>query len=98
MNIVDFIPVGKENAIPRAKLRQLTGLKDSVMRGEIAKARRETCIINLQDGRGYYRPTTIEEVDRYIAQEEHRATSIFFNLNGARKWKKELKGQLEFNI
>lgn len=98
MNIIDLIPFGAENAIPRAKLRYLSGLNDSAMRAEIAKARRETCIINLQDGRGYYRPTTMEEVDRFIAQEEHRARSIFYNLNGAKKYRNEMKGQMEFNV
>ena len=98
MKILDYIPFGRENAIPRAKLRYLTGLNDSAMRQEIAKARRETCIINLQDGRGYYRPTTMEEVDRFIAQEEHRARSIFYNLNGAKKYRNEMKGQMEFNV
>ena len=95
-NILNYIPRGKENAISRARLREVTGLNDSVMRQEIAKARREACIINLQDGRGYYLPTTIEEVDRFIAQEEHRAKSIFTNLSGARKYKKSLKGQMYF--
>lgn len=98
MKIIDYIPFGAENAITREQLSKVTGLNDSAMRHEIAIARRETCIINLQDGRGYYQPTSIEEVDRFIAQEEHRARSIFYNLNGAKKYRNEMKGQLEFNV
>lgn len=95
MNIVDFIPVGKENAITGERLRQMTGLTDRKLRNEIAIARRETCIINNQDGRGYYQPSNKEEVARYIYQEEHRAKSIFYALNGAKKYYAELEGQTE---
>lgn len=98
MNIIDYIPRGRENAISRQRLAQITGLTDNKMRELIRKARRETVIINLQDGRGYYQPTTIEEVDRFIAQEEHRAKSIFYALNGAKKYRNEMKGQMEFNV
>jgi len=95
MNIVDYIPVGKENAITGERLRLLTGLTDRKIRNEIAIARRETCIINNQDGRGYYQPSNKDEVKRYIYQEEHRAKSILYSLNGAKKYYRELEGQTE---
>lgn len=96
INILDYIPKGKENAISRAKLRYLTGLTDSKMRTLIREARHETPIINLQDGKGYYVPTEIEEVDRFIAQEEKRAKSIFANLRSAKEYRKKIKGQMYF--
>ena len=98
MNIAELIPVGRKYAISRARLRRLTGLNDSAMRGEIAKARRETCILNLQDGNGYFKPDNKEDVARYIAQEEHRAKSIFMNLRGAKKYYNEIAGQMVFDI
>lgn len=96
INILDYIPKGRENAIPRKKLAYITGLTDSKMRELIRKARAEKPIINLQDGKGYYIPTKEEEVDRFIAQEEKRAKSIFANLRSAKEYKKSLKGQMYF--
>jgi len=98
MNIVDYIPVGKENAITGEKLRMITGLTDRKLRNEIAIARRETCILNMQDGKGYFLPSNKEEVARYIHQEEHRAKSIFVNLNGAKKYYNKITGQAEFDV
>ena len=96
MNIVDYIPRGKEHAISRQKLAEITGLNDSAMRKEIAKARRDTCIINFQNGKGYYRPTDKAEVERYIRQEEHRAKSIFYNLQGAKNYLNQMENQMYF--
>ena len=96
MNILDYIPYGRENAISRAKLREKTGLNDSAMRQEIAKARRNTVILNLQDGRGYYRTTNKAEIEKFIKQEEHRAKSIFYNLQGARQELQRLETQMYF--
>lgn len=98
MNILDYIPKGRENAISKEKLCQITGLGDRVVRNEIAKARRDVAILNLQDGRGYFIPTTVEEVDTYIKQEEHRAKSIFVNLKGAKKYRSQIKGQMKLFV
>lgn len=98
MNIVDYIPKGKENAISRERLRQKTGLEDRQMRRMIADARRDTCIINDQKGRGYYRPDNKAEAERYIRQEEHRAKTIFMNLQGAKKYRDNMDNQMYFDF
>lgn len=86
MNIADFIPVGKENAISRNQLVISTGLSDRIVRDMIALERRNTAILNLQNGAGYYIPSASEKADlkRYIKQEESRAKSIFWSLRGAK--------------
>ncbi len=91
MNIIDYIPEGKDNAITRETLCELTGLKDRVVREAISQTRRDTAIINNQDGRGYYKPSNKEEIERYIQQESARAKSIFWCLRGARKALKEVQ-------
>lgn len=96
IKILNYIPKGRENAISRDKLRQLTGLTDSKMRDLIRQARHDVPIVNLQDGKGYYIPTEVEEVDRFIAQEEKRAKSIFANLQSAKEYRKKIKGQMYF--
>lgn len=90
IDILDFIPKGRENAIKRSKLILLTGLSDRKIRELIADARRETVIINLQTGDGYYIPTTKEEIERFVKQEEHRLKSIGYSLKAARRALKEV--------
>lgn len=90
MNIVDYIPVGHQNAVTRKKLCILTGLSDRKVRDLIADARRETPIINQQDSKGYYIPDTGNIIDmcalrRYVKQEEHRLKSIGWSLKAARR-------------
>ena len=94
MNIIDLIPFGKENAIRRGTLVMLTGMNDRAVREAIAKARRDTPILNMQDGSGYYRPTEddVEELRHFVSQEERRAKSIFYALRSARNEVKRLGG------
>lgn len=87
-DLINFIPFGKENAISREELCRLTGMNDRAIREIISQLRREYCILNNQDGRGYYRPLVDETkyVQEYIRQETRRAKSIFWSLEGARNW------------
>lgn len=78
MNIIDYIPFGRENAVSRRTLEVLTGKPDSVNINLIAIARRQTPILNLQNGDGYFRPMpeNIPLVLNYIKQETSRLKSI----------------------
>lgn len=89
-SVLNFIPVGSENAVGRDYLSKVTGLSDRKVRVGIHKARRKIPIINLSDGDGYYIPDMNEEKDiralkRYVKQEESRLKSIGWALKAARK-------------
>lgn len=93
--ITDYIPIGRDHAITRKKLCMLTGLSDRQVRENIAQARRNTPIINLSDGDGYFIPNPSDEADmrllgRYARQEEARLKSIGWSLKAARKMLKGL--------
>lgn len=89
INIIDLIPVGKENAIKREQLTRLCfqyGLiadvkdKDRAMRDLIGEARMEHPIINMSHGDGYYQPRTeskeeMAELNAFIRQEERRGVN-----------------------
>ena len=92
MNIEDYIPFGKENAVSRNYLVTVTGFTDRKVRYLISKARREHPIINLSDGTGYYRPTIEEyiEAKHFYKQERCRALSILWSLAGIKKWLKDV--------
>lgn len=85
MKITDYIGRGRENAVTRSRLAELTGLGDRTIREMISQERRETVIINLQNGDGYYIPTKAEEVKRFVSQETARLKSIGWSLKAARK-------------
>lgn len=88
VDVIKYIPFGKENAISRDKLTAELGCTDRTMRDLINKARKRVVIINLQNGDGYYRPTDedMEDVLRYKKQEENRATEVFGNLQPVREF------------
>lgn len=83
--LIELIPYGRENAISRKRLCEITGLKDRKLRDEIARLRRHHVIINDQDGRGYYRTDDKDEIARFVKQEEARLRSIGWSLRAARK-------------
>lgn len=71
MNIIDLIPRGKENAITRERLCEITGMHDRTVRGYIHAARENGEMIISSTGRkGYYLPTNREEVSRFIGQQK----------------------------
>ncbi len=86
MDILDYIPFGKENAIDRKTLEMLTGKPDRINRELISIARRKTPILNLQNGNGYFRPLPEEKglVVNFVRQEERRLKSIGWSLKSAR--------------
>lgn len=95
-DIMNYIKVGKENAITRKELCALTGMEDRAIREHISQARRFVPIINLQDGSGYFIPNLekadeISELKHFVAQEEKRLKSIGWSLYAARKALKGVK-------
>ena len=86
--LVSAIPVGKKNAVTNYQLRELLGISDREVRRLVSIARREVCIINDQNGKGYYMPESRAEAEKWIKQETARAKSIFLGMKGARNYLK----------
>ena len=100
MNIIDFIPFGKDNAISRRALCLVTELPDRLMRREIERARKDYAILNI-DGSGYFRPAEDETylierwlrpaadeaylIERWLRQERSRENSVRNATRGAEK-------------
>lgn len=74
INIIDFIPLGHENAVSYDWLCKVTGLSRRKVRLLISIARKENIIINMQDGEGFFRPLESEEhlLLKFYRQESHR--------------------------
>ena len=79
MNILDFIPIGKDHPVKREALMSVMRLPDREIRAMIEQERRNGhIIINLQDGRGYYRPaeSDFESIMYQYRQNKSRAMSV----------------------
>ncbi|MBS4786212.1 MAG: hypothetical protein KH009_08900 [Clostridiales bacterium] len=75
--IEDYIPFGRERAIPRAELLRLTGLSDRQLSRELANARRRgVLIVNLQDARGYFQTDDLNDLSCQYWLNQRRALSI----------------------
>lgn len=86
MACADYIPEGHKNAVSRKYLSDVTGMSDRTLRIDL-KASREL-ILNLQDGKGYFKPAQDEDmlVRAYIRQEESRIREIQKTVKKARSY------------
>lgn len=96
MCIEEYIPYGKDNAISREQLCGVARLSDRQMRQEIEDARKRCPIINLQDGKGYYRPTAEEksDVEAWLRIQKSWMNKIREAMLGARNYIQDVSGQL----
>lgn len=94
MNVVDFIPTGKENAITRSDLVRMLNLPDRKVREMIETARKDgALILNDQDGAGYYISDDLGELKRQLKQNQSRAGSVLRQNTHLRRKIKELEGE-----
>lgn len=86
MQIEEAVPFGHENAVTRSELAVRTGLPDRAIRDAINKS--EALIINMQDGKGYFRPLPEESslVEAWIAIFNSRIKEEKKRIRQARKW------------
>ncbi len=95
MNITDFIPTGRENAITRAALAQRLNLPDRTIRNMIEVARKDGALImNDSSGVGYWQSEDVGELKRQLHSNHSRAMSILVQQKHLRKKIKELEGNV----
>lgn len=92
MNICDFIPRGRENAIRRADLVARINLPDRKVREMIETARKDgALILNDQTGAGYYISEDLGELKRQLRSNHNRAMSVLRQNTHLRRKIKELE-------
>ena len=90
MEILEYIPFGKEKAVSREHLTMMTGLNDRVCRKLIQKAREEGArVMSSSQQAGYWIAENEEEWERFCKEQERRIRSIVKVL----RRKEEVKGQ-----
>ncbi|MBQ8010205.1 MAG: hypothetical protein IJ265_01455 [Oscillospiraceae bacterium] len=89
MNILDFIPFGKQNAVSTEYLKDVTGLDMRTIRQQIANARMRGAVIcsSLRsEGGGYFQPESPEEAAEYVRTERCRIESAKAALASAEEY------------
>lgn len=84
MNIADYIPEGRENAVSRAELARLTGMPDRNIRDAIKAANKaltakNKAILSTSGKSGYWISTSREEMEAYLAESSRRSRSQYQN-------------------
>ena len=97
MEIEQFIPYGRENAVSRKELAKLTGLPDRLLRDTIKQANKRLeaqgeAILSSSGSRGYWRSTSIEEMETYLLEADHRRRSQAINDDPIRRIVARAKG------
>lgn len=85
--ILGLIPHGHENAIEGKQLANAAGITQREVRQYVSELRKDTVILNMQDGKGYFKPLPDEMylVERWVAQEESRLKHIGSSLKAGRR-------------
>ncbi len=92
MNIVDYIPVGRENAVSMPTLSVTLGADERTTRLWVHNARKHgepICSVCNGGKCGYYMPRNIEEAKVYLRQQKARLKSSRAALNGVVKFVRE---------
>lgn len=95
VKIEDYIPYGHENGVTRKQLAMLfEGLgkdPDRMVREAIQEARGRTAVLNLGDGKGYFRPLPEEKdlVLKWKRGQISRANEVKKSTRGCDVWTTE---------
>lgn len=84
----ETIPVGRENAVTRSRLCELTGASDREVRRQISQLRSEKSeddmvIVSVSRNRGYYRTDNPEEIAHFIAEMRKRIRATRYAIKTA---------------
>ena len=87
---------GKDNAISRPMLKQITGMDDRINRNIIKDLRIEGIpIISVSSEKGYWLPEENAEVEHCIKETKHRIKELTLTVKGLETWLREHADELE---
>ncbi len=94
MNILDYIPKGKENAVTREALCIYTGLDDRTVRKLIELARDGGApILSSSHSVGYWLSDDIVEIKAFLNETDRRCKSLSRRAQGLRRYVAEREGK-----
>lgn len=91
-SILDFIPIGAENAVHSAEICRHFDLTERERRKLFERLRNAGAVICMSN-QGFFKPATLAELNIYIRQENARSRSISNSLHYARQLAKKWGGE-----
>ena len=91
-NVLRVIPSGAVNAVSSAYVESMTGLTGRDIRRVIDKARLKLDVIIAGDERGYYMPSSVEELRDYYAFRKARTETSKAITDKVRRALKKMEG------
>lgn len=93
LDILQYIPHGRENAVTRAELCRLTKMPDRCVRMEIEKLRRKgNPILSSSSAKGYWISDDITEIQAFLKEFDHRISTQNKNMAELRRYCNEITG------
>lgn len=92
MTLLAFESQNDHRHIPVSELEEATWRGDRAVRVIIEQMRKEGVCI-LSDAKGYYLPSTEEELEKYIRKTEKTAKSLFRSLESAKRALREIRNE-----
>lgn len=83
-DILDFIPIGEDNAVHSAEICRQYGLAERERRKLFERLRNKGAVICSCDN-GFFKPADLAELQAYIDQETARSRSITRSLRSAKR-------------
>lgn len=78
MNLLQYIPIGKQNAITRAELSKITGISDRAIRQQIKDyVSKGIPVLSSSRHKGYWIAENITEIEEYLNECDNRRNSLY---------------------
>lgn len=102
-DLLNYIPIGAENAISCRQLASLCGCSQRDIRRDVERLRREGVLILSScscDRGGYYRPRDSTEISRYFKRQLSRISHVWAALSPFKRYLADLpiEGQIAFAL
>ena len=92
----EHIPVGRDNAVTRQRLCDITGLNDREVRRQISELRAHDdasnlVIVSVSNGRGYFRSNNPDDIRHFIAEMQKRNRMVYQAIKIAKRTLKRIE-------
>lgn len=92
----EHIPVGRDNAVTRQRLCDITGLNDREVRRQISELRAKDddsnlVIVSVSNGRGYFRSDNPDDIRHFIAEMQKRNRMVYQAIKIAKRTLKRIE-------
>lgn len=97
----EHIPIGRDNAITRQRLCDITGQNDREVRRQISELRAhddETnlVIVSVSNGRGYYRSDQPDDIRHFVAEMQKRNRMVYQAIKIAKRVLKRIENRKSY--